>query len=105
MYYILWGVDQAANPVLRYMGTRVLIKPGGVPFGPVDKTLSHIFGVNKYFATSYGNLQSEVNKLYPLGRAIGAGIDWVFGYLGDKDENGKNNHLKKAATADQYNEN
>lgn len=109
VYKVLWGLDQAANPVVRHSFTHWFVKPGGISFGPVDKTLSHIFGVNKYFERlkeeNAGKQLIQDNKLYAFGRFIGHGIDVVFGWVGDKDANGKNNHLKKAAKSEQYNQN
>ena len=83
-YGIAFGLDQAANPLVKYSFTHWFVKPEGVPFGDEDKTLSHIFGLNKLSKT-----------LFKAGKFIASGINKVFAFFGEK------NHVENAANTPQ----
>lgn len=86
-YKAAWGLDQAGSPLLSHLGNDLMIKPEGKRIGSPDKTLSHYFGVNKLKGT-----------LYWFGLFWAYLIDLVALFFGDI------NHVEKAATAEQFNE-
>ncbi|MGB0851503.1 MAG: hypothetical protein ACPGTP_09655 [Bacteroidia bacterium] len=91
-YGIAFGLDQAANPLVKYSFTHWFVKPEGEAFGDPDKTLSHIFGVNK---GANKGANKSINHLYPAGRMLANGINKVFAFFGEK------NHVENAAKTPQ----
>lgn len=68
-------IDELGNLMFKDLFNKILIKPGGYPFGNDEQTISHVIGVNKL-----------TNNLTKLGKFIADILNKI-----------EKNHVEKAA--------
>lgn len=70
-YMNLWTIDQSLGTIAKHWFNDWMVKPNGQRFGNPDHTISHDMGVNL-----------KRNTLYPFGKFIAFGIDFIFWAIG-----------------------